>query len=190
MENKYLILVNQKNPLLDDDIFKKVVCPSTYCEGRMLEEKTCEQFLKLKDFVKEMGYDIEFESGYRSKEYQQSVWDECLALHGLEHTKKFVAKPGFSEHQTGLAADFLLYENGKFYEDQKMKNHPVLKVVNDNAYKFGFIIRYPKGKESITGYGYEPWHLRYVDDVEVAKYIFEHNLCLEEYLENNPRLKK
>ena len=104
-------------------------------------------------------------------------------LHGLEHTKKFVAVPGYSEHQTGLAVDFLLYENNEFYEDQKMKGHKVLEVVRENAYKFGFIIRYPEGKESITGYGYEPWHLRYVDDVEIAKYIKENNLCLEEYLD-------
>ena len=78
---------------------------------------------------------------------------------------------------------FILYENGVFYEDQKMRNHPVLKIVADNAWKYGFIVRYPKGKEKITGYGYEPWHLRYIDDIEIAKYIYDNNLCLEEYLE-------
>lgn len=184
MENKYLILVNKEHPMKNESEYEKVLCDSIYANDRTLEKKTYEQFLKLQDFIKENGYIIAIESGYRSSDYQQKVWDECLNAHGLEHTKKFVAVPGYSEHQTGLAVDFLLYENGKFYEDQKMGNHLVLKLVADNAYKFGFIIRYPKGKENITGYGYEPWHLRYIDDVNIAKYIYDNNLCLEEYLEN------
>lgn len=182
MENKYLILVNQNHPLHEEEQFKKVVCPSLYCKGRMLEKKTCKQFLKLKKFIKKCGYTIEFESGYRTKEYQQKIWDECVKLHGLKHTKKYVSPPGYSEHQTGLALDFLLYENGQFYEEHKMKGHPVLKLVAENAYKYGFIIRYPKGKENITGYNYEPWHLRYIKNIDKAKFIRDNNLCLEEFL--------
>lgn len=183
MKNKYLILVNRDNPMNNDDNYEKVPCESIYANDRSLEKKTYLQFLKLQDFVKSNGYTIAIESGYRSSEYQQKVWDECLVNHSLEHVKKFVAVPGYSEHQSGLAVDFILYENGVFYEDQKMGNHPVLKIVADNAWKYGFIVRYPKGKEKITGYGYEPWHLRYIDDIEIAKYIYDNNLCLEEYLE-------
>lgn len=182
MNNKYLILVNKENPMKNEELYEKVLCESIYANDRTLEKKTYEHFLKLSDFIKEQGYTIAIESGYRSSEYQQKVWDECLELHGLEHTKRFVAVPGYSEHQSGLAVDFLLYENEVFYEDQKMEGHPVLKIVADNAYKFGFIIRYPEGKENITGYGYEPWHLRYIDDVEKSKFIHDNNLCLEEYL--------
>lgn len=183
MNNKYLILVNKDNPMKNEERYKKVLCESIYADDRTLEEKTYQQFIKLQELVENMGYTIAIESGYRSRNYQQIVWNDCLKRHGLEHTKKFVAVPGYSEHQTGLAVDFLLYENGIFYEDQKMKSHPVLKVVADNAWKFGFIIRYPLGKEEITGYGYEPWHLRYIDNVDIAKYIHDNNLCLEEYLD-------
>ena len=182
MENKYLILVNKENPMINEENYEKVLCESIYAGNRTLEKETYEQFLKLQDFIKEQGYTIAIESGYRSRKYQQKVWDECEKLHGLEHTKRFVATPGYSEHQTGLAVDFLLYENGVFYEDQKMKNHPVLKIVADNAYKFGFIVRYPEDKESITGYGYEPWHLRYVGSIKIAKEIYDKKICLEEYL--------
>lgn len=182
MQNKYLILVNKDNPMENEELYEKVLCESIYANDRILEKETYEQYLKLQNFVKECGYTIAIESGYRSAESQQKVWNECESLHGLEHTKRFVAVPGYSEHQTGLAVDFLLYENGVFYEDQKMKDHQVLKLVADNAYHYGFIIRYPKEKEDITGYGYEPWHLRYVGSNKIAKEIHDNNICLEEYL--------
>ena len=182
MEDKYLILVNQNNPLKDESIFEKVECDSKYAENRVLEHKTYEAFKKLKEFIKEQGYEIDIESGYRGIDYQQRVWDECVAEKGLEHTKKYVAVPGYSEHQTGLAVDFILFEDGRWLLEHEMKNHPVVKIIHDNCYKFGFILRYPEGKESITGYGYELWHLRYIDNVEKAKYIKDNNLCLEEYI--------
>lgn len=182
MNNKYLILVNKNNPMKNEKNYKKILCKSIYANDRTLEEKTYNQFIKLQNFVKDNGYIIAIESGYRSSHYQQVIWDDCVKLHGLEHTKEFVAVPGYSEHQSGLAVDFLLYEDDIFYEDSKMNGHPVLKIVADNAWKFGFIVRYPEGKELITGYGYEPWHLRYIDDVNIAKYIHDNNLCLEEYL--------
>lgn len=182
MKDKYLILVNQNNPMKNEEEYEKVLCDSIYADDRTLEKETYEQFLKLRDFVDDNGYTIAIESGYRSAEYQKKVWDEIEQEKGLEHTKKYVAVPGYSEHQSGLAVDFVLYENGVFYEDHKMKGHPILKLVADNAYKFGFIIRYPEGKEQITGYGYEPWHLRYIKNVDIAKEMKDKNLCLEEYL--------
>ena len=187
MDNKYLVLVNKNHPLENDDIFEKVDSNSNYAKNRPLEKETLKAFQSLRDFVKEKGFIIDVESGYRSALYQQGVWDNCVKAHGLEHTKKFVAVPGYSEHQTGLAVDFVLFENGKWFEDQKMIGHEVLDIVAENAYKFGFIIRYPKGKEDITGYGYEPWHLRFINNPEVAKYIKDNNLCLEEYLELNKK---
>ncbi len=180
MTNNYLILVN-KTHLCSYNDFKIIKVNSAYNPDAYLEEVTYKAFLKLKDFVKKEGYDIEIESGYRSKELQEKIFNETKEQKGLEHTLKFVAKPGYSEHQTGLSVDFCLKENNKFYVDFEMQEHPVLKLVADNADKFGFIIRYPKGKENITGYGYEPWHLRYVG--EVAKIIKEKNITLEEYLE-------
>ncbi len=182
MKNKYLILINKENPMINEKDYKKIKCESIYKENIMLEEKTYNQFLKLKNLIKELGYIIDIESGYRSSNYQKKVWDDCVLEKGLAHTNKYVAKPGYSEHQSGLALDFVLYENGSFYIEHKMTGHPVLEVVEKNAYKFGFIIRYPKGKENITGYNYEAWHLRYIDDINIAKYIYENKLCLEEYI--------
>jgi len=185
--NKYLILVNKNNKMNDESIYTKVKADSKYNDNVYIEKETYEAFLKLKDFVKEKGYIIDIESAYRSKEHQQRVWDETLNEKGLEHTKKYVAPPGYSEHQTGLAVDFTLYENGRFYIDHDMNGHPVLDIVKDNLYKFGFILRYPLGKEEITGYNFEPWHLRYIKDKEIAKYIYDNNLCLEEYLNEKGR---
>ena len=185
MDNKYLILVNKDNKMEDKNIFQIVEVNSNYAPNRKLEERTFEAFKKLKNLALQNGFIIEIESGYRRKDYQQIVWDECVKEKGLEHTKKYVAVPGYSEHQTGLAVDFVLYENGKYYEDHKMKGHPVLKFINDNCSKYGFIIRYPKDKEMITGYGYEPWHLRYIDNINIAKYIMDNKLCLEEYLKKD-----
>lgn len=182
MNNKYLVLVNRNNPFKDNNLFNIVNCNSLYAKDRYLEEKTYESFLKFKDFLKDYNVQIEIESGYRSLDYQQKVWDECVLEKGLEHTKKYVAKPGYSEHQTGLAVDICFYINDKFYIEHELENLDCLKLIKENAYKFGFIERYPENKEKITGYQYEPWHLRYIDDVNVAKFIKDNNLCLEEYL--------
>lgn len=182
MDNKYLILVNKTHSMKNENNYEKVLCNSKYANNRTLEKDTYDAFLKLKDYIFTLGYIIDVESGYRSKEYQQKVWEKCVEEHGLEHTRMYVAVPGYSEHQTGLAVDVALYENGIWLEDQKQKEHIISDILAENAYKFGFIIRYPKGKENITGYGWEPWHLRYVKDIEVAKYIYENDLCLEEYL--------
>lgn len=182
--NKYFILINPTNPLLDESIFKKVNCNSKYDSKCTAEENALEAFKKLQQFILDNGYTIDIESAYRSKDEQQIVWDDVLEKEGLDYTQKFVAVPGYSEHQSGLAIDFTLYENGRWYVDHQMGEHEVLDLVKQNAYKFGFIIRYPKGKEKITGYHFEPWHLRYIGDIAVAKYILDNNLCLEEYLES------
>ncbi len=180
MEDKYLILVNKTHACPEND-FQIVKVNSQYKDNVYLEKQTALAFDKLKAFIKSQGYDIEVESGYRSKEYQAKVFEEIEAEKGLEHTLRFVARPGYSEHQTGLAVDFCLKENNRFYIDFEMQDHPVLKLVADNACQFGFIIRYPQGKENITGYGYEPWHLRYVGNF--AQEIKNQNITLEEYLE-------
>ena len=184
MEDKYLILVNKENKMNNHFNYEIVDVDSRYSDNVKLEKKTYEAFLQLKDFVNSKGYEIEVESGYRDYNHQQRVWDNSLKIHGIQHTKKYVAKPGYSEHETGLAVDFILYENGKYFEDSKMNGHPVLELVKNNCSRYGFIIRYPKGKEDITGYNNEPWHLRFINDKKMAKYIMDNNICLEEYLED------
>ena len=102
------------------------------------------------------------------------VYNKNFNLHGERIASRFSAKPGQSEHQTGIAFD-INQANRSFVGTKEAK------WLQENCYKFGFIIRYPEGKESITGYVYEPWHIRYVGE-NVAKEIFESGLCLEEYL--------
>lgn len=118
-------------------------------------------------------------SGYRSYDYQVSVFNSSKERNGIEHAEKYVAKPGHSEHQTGLAVDVLSNEYSNLNDG--FENTKTFKWLKDNMTKFGFILRYPKGKENITGYNYEPWHLRYVGK-DVAKEINSQNITLEEYL--------
>lgn len=180
--NKYLILVNPWHKCPKNLDFKIIGVNSRYAQNRTAEEKTFLAFINFQKYALDNGYDIDIESGYRSVETQQKVFDNCVERKGLEHTKKYVAIPGYSEHHTGLALDICLKHGEKFLIDHYLPKD-FNKFLKDNAYKFGFIIRYEKGKESITGYNAEPWHLRYVDDINLAEYIDKNNLTLEEYLE-------
>ena len=125
--------------------------------------------------AKKDGFVMLIDSGYRSYKRQQEVWDMFIDKVGLEETKKQVALPGTSEHQTGLAVDIAFIRNNQFYDDLKGEDPESIWLYN-NAYKYGFILRYPKG------YKYEPWHYRYVDN-PLATYLTENNLTLEEYYE-------
>lgn len=114
-------------------------------------------------------------SGYRSYQYQTKLYNNYVNQQGEEEANTFSAKPGFSEHQTGLTFDLKDF-NGQLVED------PITSQwIKDNCAKYGFIVRYPEGKEDITGYIYEPWHLRYVGE-EVANQIMNNNTTLEQYL--------
>lgn len=114
-------------------------------------------------------------SGYRSYQYQTQLYNNYVNQHGEEEANTFSAKPGFSEHQTGLTFDLKDF-NGQLVED------PITSQwIKENCAKYGFILRYPEGKEDITGYIYEPWHLRYVGE-EVANQIMNNNITLEQYL--------
>ena len=145
----------------------------------MISKSILNDFLKMQQAAKEEGFNIIVDSGYRSYQSQQDVWDYYLNKIGLEDTKKRVAPPGASEHQTGLAFDVAYIIDDVFVDkiDDSMKE---TRWLFDNSYKFGFILRYPKGKENITGYNYEPWHYRYVG-LELARKLFEEQITLEEY---------
>ena len=94
---------------------------------------------------------------------------------GRKKAEDYVAKPGFSEHQTGLCID--VTNRDKYF----VKGTEEADWIANNCYKYGFIIRYPEGKENITGISYEPWHIRYVGK-EIAKQIHNKGITLEEYL--------
>jgi D-alanyl-D-alanine carboxypeptidase len=120
-------------------------------------------------------------TAYRSYEFQSMLYNNYVAQDGQAAADRYSAKPGHSEHQTGLAVDVscasVNFELRVAFADTKEG-----KWLSENAHLFGFIIRFPEGKEEITGYQYEPWHLRYVGLV-AAEYIYVHELTLEEYLE-------
>ena len=131
-----------------------------------------------KDALKE-GYEIFVDSSYRSYDYQEKVYNSYVAERGLEYATQYVALPGSSEHQTGLAFDVIYRRNGEMLDDQ-FDTDPEMIWLHENAYKYGFILRYPKEKEDITGFNYEPWHFRYVGK-DLAFKMKERDITLEEY---------
>jgi len=147
----------------------------------MITNETMNAWEELVLGAEEDGLTLTLQSGYRSYEKQEMVYNGWVDLYGQEEADKISAKPGTSEHQTGLAID-VAGQNGCVLEECFIDT-PEGKWLEENSYKYGFIIRYPKGKEEITGYSYEPWHIRYVGK-EHAKNIFESNLTLEEYLKS------
>ena len=105
---------------------------------------------------------------------QERIYNNYVAIDGIVKADTYSARPGHSEHQTGLAIDVNSI-------DYTFLNTPECEWLAKNAHKFGFIIRYPKGKEAVTGYSYEPWHIRFLG-VDTATAVYNSGLCLEEYL--------
>ena len=121
------------------------------------------------------GLNIYIASGYRSYNYQVNVYNRYVKSDGAAVADTYSSRPGNSEHQTGLCFDLNTIEDSFQYTNEG-------KWVNDNCYKYGFCIRFPKGKDSATGYQYESWHLRYVG-VDLATKLYNNGdwLSLEEY---------
>ena len=119
-------------------------------------------------------------SAYRSVEEQQELYEEYTNQYGLEYARAYVANPGYSEHHTGLAMDLsIFYEDGS---EGNFSNSAEAVWYADNSYRFGFVLRYQASKTEITGISNEEWHFRYVG-VPHAYYMYEHDLCLEEYVD-------
>lgn len=141
--------------------------------------------MELKPYIEKLIYDannnginIIIDSAFRSGNYQQMILDKLISEKGNE-AYKLIALPGASEHQTGLAVDFAIYENGIYNDDIKEDDKEAI-WLKENAYNYGFILRYPKGKEDITGFNFEPWHYRFVG-LELALELYQTNQTLEEY---------
>lgn len=118
-------------------------------------------------------------SGYRSYARQKQIYDRNVSLYGKKSTDTVSAMPGSSEHQTGLTID-ISARSVSYLLDKNFGKTKEGKWVAKNAHKYGYIVRYPEGKSKITGYHYEPWHIRYVGK-ELATYLYKHKLTLEEY---------
>lgn len=178
--NKYTntILVNKFYYVGEDYIPKNLVkLSSTYsAKETYMEKDAAVAFETMAKAAKSEGYNISAVSTYRSYSYQNGLYTNYANQDGKEKADKYSARPGYSEHQTGLAVDVYNIKSsytsfGSTKEFEWMKN---------NAYKYGFILRYTKEYEFITGYMNEPWHYRYVG-VDIAKYIQEHPMSYEEY---------
>lgn len=128
--------------------------------------------------AKEEGINLSLISGYRSSSYQKQLYSNSLIRRGKEYTQKYVSKANHSEHQTGLAADISAKSIG-YKLTQDFENAQEGEWLKDNSYKYGFILRYKKDRVEDTGYGFEPWHFRYVGH-NIAKYIYKNDLILED----------
>lgn len=153
-------------------------------QGLYFKREAYDAYLKMLADAKSEGINFLICSTYRSYSTQKAIYNNHIASYGVEYTNTVSAYPGRSEHHTGWAVDITSKSMG-YGLSQSFVNYPEGKWINQHCSDYGFIIRYPKGKTHITGYSYEPWHLRYVG-VDVAKEITSKGLTLEEYLGKTP----
>lgn len=180
------VLVNKKRNLpatyVPEDLVKITDLP-TVLENPEVNQLRSPAYEALKDLFKaakdEAGYDLYARSGYRSYSTQKSLYASYVESYGQKAADKYSAKAGQSEHQTGLAID-ITCQALNYKLDDTFADTEEGKWVAENAHRFGYIIRYPKGKEDITGYMYEPWHIRYLGK-DLAGKVYESGLTLEEY---------
>lgn len=136
-----------------------------------------DNFKKMADDARNENLTIKITTGYRSYWFQSTLYNNYVNMDGIEKADTYSARPGFSEHQLGYSCDITNKENISF---ENFKNTPEYTWLQENAYKYGFIQRYPEEKEYITGFIFESWHYRYVG-YDMAKYIYENNITYEEY---------
>lgn len=158
---------------------KEYHLPSTYAPGESTEARG--SFKKMVSKAKQEGFNLTAFSTYRSYTYQKGIFDRYAKSNGVEAANRFSARAGESEHQTGLAFDVGEVGKESQWVSQKFGDTSAGIWIATHAHNFGFIIRYPEEKESITGYIYEPWHLRYLGK-DVATKVYTSGLTLEEYL--------
>lgn len=158
---------------------KKFGLPSTYNPGENPEARA--QINKLNKDMRDLGLNIGTEmSGFRTYQRQKELYDRYVKNDGVAAADRYSARPGHSDHQSGLTFDLKNKSGQLMGDNDPIESKKEIDWVADNAHRYGFIVRYPKGKESITGYIYEPWHLRYLG-VEDATKVYNSGLTMEEY---------
>lgn len=172
------ILVNKFNALPEDykpSVIKKF--SSTYAYGDVSAEETCyNAFINMAKSAKKDGITLILTSGYRTHERQKAIYENMKKTKGQAYADEYAARPGQSEHETGLALDILTY-NGN---TATFKETETYKWLHTHAHEYGFIERYEENKEYITGYEAESWHYRYVGE-EIARHIKELEITFDEY---------
>ena len=149
-----------------------------------MERKAYEAYLLLKEALLRENIQVDLDSAYRSIEEQRDLTVRFTAQYGEDYVSKYVAVPGYSEHHTGLALDLYLNIDGRdvFLNEEMVQYPEIWEKIHAELAKYGFILRYMEQKEEITGYAYEPWHIRYIGSAETAGYIMTAGITLEEYL--------
>ena len=182
----YMVLVNKQHPLPEgwEDAIELESFTNTVDSKVDVEKKAYTAYLDLKKELEAEGVYVDLDSAYRPVADQQRIWDEFMQQYGEEYTKRTVAVPGYSEHHTGLALDLYLIVDGKnIDENEDMMALPeIWEKIHPKLADHGFILRYLPQRKIFTGYSYEPWHIRYLDDPAIAREITEKGLTYEEYL--------
>ena len=177
IENPYLllVLVNKYNKLPEGYTqYNLVNISSSYgISGNLLAGVAYENYIKMADAARNEGLNLRIVSAYRTEAYQRSLYNSRVRTTGKINADNYSARPGHSEHQTGLAVDINSTKGVFEYSNE-------FKWLQKHAHEYGFIMRYPKDKEWITGYKYEPWHYRYVG-VDAAALIHNEGITYEEY---------
>ena len=178
--DKFLILINKKNRIPDKFNYDLIEVYSNYRKDYILINKTTYiNYLLLKKKLEKKNIIIEIESAFRTHDYQRKLYDELVKNKGKSYAEKYIAKPYYSEHETGLAIDICILKDNRYYIEHEINDLKEIDIIHNVINKFGFILRYPNGKENITGYSYDPWHLRYVG--KFSKKIYDNDLTLEEF---------
>lgn len=172
-----LMVVNKHRHLNEDfvpDELEKIDDKYTNGEDQKASKVAVDAFVSMYDAALKEGLGLVINSSYRSYQDQEEICNSYASLYGDNYVKRYVAKPGFSEHQTGLAFDIGSTSSNIFAQSKEYQ------WIKDHAHLYGFILRFPKAGEDITGFRNEPWHYRYVGK-KIATYMYEHDLTLEEY---------
>lgn len=183
------VLVNKKYAFPEGYEPKELVYPNVpfifnkKIEKRMMREEAAKYLEKMFHTANKQNIHLAGVSAYRSSQTQTTLFNNYVEKDGIEKAKTYSAVPGTSEHQSGLAID-VSGSDGSCAADDCFANTEEAAWLEDNAHKYGYIIRFPKGKENITGYQYEPWHIRYVG-VNLATELYNKGLTLEEYYESH-----
>ena len=180
-----LMLVNKHNPTPDgyeppDRIRPDYTASNREASGQYMTREAADAFNALAADAASQGYEIVVTTAYRNYGFQSTLYNNYVAKDGQAAADTYSARPGYSEHQTGLSAD-VSSPSVNYSLTQDYINTAEGKWLAENCYRYGFIIRFPDGAEDITGYTYEPWHIRYVGQ-ENAKQIYEQGITLEEFL--------
>ena len=182
-KNTNLILVNKyyylDNNYVPDNL--EIINKEYSTDKKQLVQVAKEAFESLSKEAKKEGYIIKVMSSYRNYNYQKNLYNKYVKIDGIEIADTYSARPGYSEHQTGLAID--VFNDKEAYTNFEKTKEFIW--MQEHAHEYGYILRFPKGKEQETGYQFESWHYRYVG-TKAAYYIKKNNITLEEFIAKKP----